>query len=36
MLLLELQSFFKEKAKSYYEGIHNLAIQSLSFGMDMP
>ena len=36
MPLLEFQIYLKEKAKSYHEGIYNVAVQLLSFGMDVP
>ena len=41
--LARVSKFLKEKAKSYHEGkakrhesIYNVAIQLLSFGMDVP
>ena len=36
MPLPEFQIYLKEKAKSYHEGIYNIAVQLLSFGMDVP
>ena len=36
MALLEFQSLSQKKAKSYHEGIYNVAVQLLSFGMDVP
>ena len=36
MSLLELQVYLKEKAKSYREGICNVAVRLLSFGMGVP
>ena len=34
--LLEFQSLFQKKAKSYHEGLYIVVVQLLSFGMDVP
>ena len=34
--VLNFKVYFKEKAKSYLDGIYNVAVQFLSFVMDVP